>query len=98
MDYNGCMFVGRQKELALLRQLKQKHAASLFVCKGRRRIGKSRLVSEFAKEGFRFLEFQGLSPRDGQSNVSQLQNFVDQLVKQSALPQLTVGDWGQALC
>lgn len=39
------MFIGREKEITRLQDLFQKKAPSLVVCKGRRRIGKSTLVS-----------------------------------------------------
>ncbi len=42
-------FIGREYELEILRDLLSMRVASLAVIKGRRRIGKSRLVEEFAK-------------------------------------------------
>ena len=42
-------FIGRAPELERLNQIAEKNSASLVVIKGRRRIGKSRLVKEFAK-------------------------------------------------
>ncbi len=42
-------FIGREEELKLLGHLLSKKSASLVVIKGRRRIGKSRLIEEFAK-------------------------------------------------
>ena len=43
------IFVGRKKELKDLTTLLNKKTASLVVVKGRRRIGKSRLIAEFSK-------------------------------------------------
>ena len=43
-------FIGRSIELAQLNDLLQKKTSSLVVVKGRRRIGKSRLIEEFAKK------------------------------------------------
>ena len=43
------MFVGRETELEDLAALWRKGTASLVACRGRRRIGKSRLVNEFSK-------------------------------------------------
>ena len=43
------MFVGRERELELLSSLWDKSTASLVSCRGRRRIGKSSLIEEFAK-------------------------------------------------
>lgn len=43
-------FIGRSRELRQLKDLFDRQVASLVVIKGRRRIGKSRLVKEFAKD------------------------------------------------
>jgi len=40
------MFVGREKEIKSLSELWEKETASLVVCRGRRRIGKSTLIEE----------------------------------------------------
>ena len=42
------MFYGREDILADLSELWRKSAASLVPCRGRRRIGKSTLIEEFA--------------------------------------------------
>ena len=42
-------YIGRKKFLQQLTNLEQKPKASIVVIKGRRRVGKSRLVEEFAK-------------------------------------------------
>lgn len=42
-------FVGREKELHQLQDLWNYNIARFVVIKGRRRIGKSRLIEEFAK-------------------------------------------------
>lgn len=62
-------FIGRAKELSYLHDLTQKKASSLAVIRGRRRIGKSRLVEEFAKN-YRFLNFSGLPPTEETSAQS----------------------------
>ena len=43
-------FVGRTEELQRLRGLSDSRSASLVVLRGRRRIGKSRLLKEFGKD------------------------------------------------
>jgi len=48
------MFIGREKEFKQLLTLLDKSSASMGVVKGRRRIGKSRLVEEFGKEASLF--------------------------------------------
>src|SRR3989304_2652231 len=43
-------FIGREAEMDRLKGLLKKRSASLIVVRGRRRIGKSRLLAEFGKE------------------------------------------------
>ena len=43
------MFVGRKEELKVLLDLWEKRGSSLVVCSGRRRVGKSTLIEEFAR-------------------------------------------------
>ena len=53
------MFVGREAEMKRLDGLWKKSVSSLVTIRGRRRIGKSTLVSEFAKRsGARFLKLE----------------------------------------
>lgn len=87
-------FIGRKPELKALQDLKNKKTASLFVCKGRRRVGKSRLIKEFGKSFDCYIEIQGLAPAEGQNNQDQIDNFVSQLKKQSKLPNVSVSTWG----
>jgi len=89
------MFIGRDREIELLTQLFRKKTASLVICKGRRRIGKSTLIQEFGKK-YTFLEFQGLPPREGISSKDQLGAFSGQLAKQTGLPTLSLESWPQA--
>ena len=42
-------FIGRETEMERLKGLLNKKSASLIVARGRRRIGKSRLLAEFGK-------------------------------------------------
>lgn len=90
------MFIGRKQELAVLTGLSQKSVASLVVCKGRRRIGKSALATQFGQTQKIFFQFQGLSPREGQTNQHQLAHFAEQLAKQAGLPRLTFQNWSEA--
>lgn len=70
------MFIGREEELALLGRLWNKSCASLVTCRGRRRIGKSRLIEEFAlRSQSAFICLDGLAPRVGLDNAAQLKNF-----------------------
>lgn len=54
------LFIGRKTELKQLKRQFEKRTASLIVVKGRRRIGKSRLIEEFGKH-YKFYELVGLA-------------------------------------
>lgn len=70
-------FLGRQKELSLIRERSLTDTAQLTVVYGRRRIGKTRLIEEAARRG-RLIVFDGL---EGQSTRVQQQSFLKQLAK-----------------
>ncbi|MBR1744940.1 MAG: ATP-binding protein, partial [Fibrobacter sp.] len=77
------MFVGRTTELERLQTLWKKSVASLVTIRGRRRIGKSTLVLEFAKRSkAKFIKLEGLQPVDEVNNETQLAAFDKQLTKQ----------------
>ncbi len=86
-------FFGRKNELESLASLTQKKVSSLLVIRGRRRIGKSRLVKEFAKK-YRFLSFAGLPPTPKTTAQSQRNVFAEQLATHLHLPKLHATDWG----
>jgi len=85
-------FVGRTKELARLKDLTNKRSASLVVVQGRRRIGKSRLVQEFAKD-YRFLSFAGIAPNTNTDSQKQKDEFARQLSANLNYTALRSGDW-----
>ena len=43
-------FIGREKELAALKELYLQNSFQLFVLYGRRRVGKTTLLNEFSKD------------------------------------------------
>lgn len=86
------IFIGRTEELGLLEGLAKSHRSTLIVIKGRRRIGKSRLVSEFAKNK-RFLSFVGSSPIKSVSAQDQRDVFANQLSALFHLPPFQFTDW-----
>lgn len=92
------MFIGREEELADLTQLWKKQTSSFVTCRGRRRIGKSSLIEEFARRSdCRFIEIAGAAPQPKMSNADQLANFVAQLALQSDMPRnLVVANWLEA--
>jgi AAA+ ATPase superfamily predicted ATPase len=87
-------FFGRKKELETLTDLFKKGSASLVVVQGRRRIGKSRLVVEFAKN-YRFYSFSGLPPVEETTAQSQRDDFSRQLNTQTGLPEVKADDWSK---
>jgi len=89
------MFLGRKQELSRLSRLKRLKKASLVVVKGRRRIGKSTLVQEFAK-GKRFISLSGLPPAQGMTEQKQRDEFGDQLCAQLGLPRVSFPTWSDA--
>ena len=91
------MFIGREYELDALMSLWKRPGAALVTCRGRRRIGKSTLVAEFARRsGARFLVLEGKAPEPGMGNGDQLASFREQLQTQTtgAVPELKT--WFQA--
>ena len=91
---NFLPFVGRKAELAELERFSKKKTASLIVIKGRRRIGKSRLVSEFAKTRV-FYAFMGLPPHAATTAQSQRDEFAKQLSANTGLPEIKADDWSK---
>ena len=85
-------FIGRKKELEQLELLQRKKSSSLIVVKGRRRVGKSRLIREFASKT-RFLRFSGIPPEEKITDQIQRDVFAHQLGEQLGLPGLIASDW-----
>jgi AAA+ ATPase superfamily predicted ATPase len=85
-------FVGRENELKSLNGLLEKKTASLVVIRGRRRIGKSRLITEFAKN-IKFFSFAGLPPKKNVTAQIQRDEFAKQLSIQSEVPDIKATDW-----
>lgn len=89
-------FIGRKNELERLESLRKKK--SLVVVKGRRRVGKSRLIHYFASSysDNRLWDFAGLAPQDGMDAQSQRDHFARQLAIHLKLPPFTFQDWTDA--
>ncbi len=85
-------FYGRERELDRLKGLFGKRSSSLITLRGRRSIGKTRLVQEFAK-GYTFYHFTGLVPTSATTKQSQLEEFSRQLTEQTGLPRFRVDSW-----
>jgi len=85
-------FVGRKNEMARLKGLFDKRSASLIVVRGRRRIGKSRLLAEFGKEMKSFF-FSGNPPVRKTTAQSQRSDFANQL-ERVGIGGVKSDDWG----
>ena len=86
------MFIGREGEKARLEGLLHKNSASFIVVRGRRRIGKSRLLTEFGKEMKSFF-FSGIPPVRKTTAKIQREEFSRQLEREG-LPGIKPDDWG----
>lgn len=90
-------FIGRERELESLLGLCGKRVSSLVTCRGRRRIGKSRLIAEFASRiGARFIHLEGVKPQPGFSNEVELHEFARQLSVQVHKTVKTPESWLEA--
>jgi len=91
-------FIGREIELGRLDTLHKKQAPGLVVVKGRRRVGKSRLIAEFASKHpqNKLWDFAGLAPQNGMSSQSQRDHFARQLAMLLNMPPFTCQDWSDA--
>lgn len=91
-------FIGRERELKRLHTLLEQPCSSIVVIKGRRRIGKSRLATEFARTRHcKLLAFTGLAPDPEITVKQQLDHFAHQLCIQLNLPgNFTFDDWNDA--
>lgn len=85
-------FVGRQKELDLLNGLFKKGSASFVAVKGRRRIGKSRLIREFG-QACRFISLSGIAPVKGITPSKQRKAFAEQLAQKLHIPEPKADNW-----
>lgn len=89
----GTRFYGRERELGILSELLEKQVASLVVLKGRRRIGKSRLMEEFGQQ-LRTLTFEGIPPKDDKVTAQdQRDHMANEMNRELSLRGLKADDW-----
>ncbi len=88
-------FIGRRYELETLENLSCQKS-NLIVVKGRRRIGKSRLIREFGRTKT-FLEFSGLAPEGNMNGQTQRDHFANQCMQQFNQTPFTFNDWSHSL-
>lgn len=85
-------FFGREAELKLLNQFFRKKTASLIVVRGRRRIGKSRLIEEFSA-GHTVYSLSGVAPTKKTTAQMQRDEFAFQLGQFLDIPGIKAEDW-----
>ena len=85
-------FIGRKEELTELNDLLSKKVSSLITIKGQHRIGKSRLIDEFAKK-YKTYKFIGLPPDRNLNAQMQRDEFMHVLCDYANLPYLKVDNW-----
>ena len=91
-------FFGRDDLLRQMSELWQKRTSSLVTCRGRRRVGKSTLVEEFAKRSdSAFIKLEGLRPKKGMTNETQLAFFAEKLSAQTGREIPVPTSWYAAL-
>lgn len=86
-------FIGRQEEQLALENLLKRQSASMVVVKGRRRIGKSRLLDVFSHSFQRSFVFAGLPPTKSTTAQVQRDEFAGQLVRQTGAINFNKDDW-----
>ena len=90
-------FFGREQQLEKLDALWRKGTSSFVVVAGRRRIGKSTLVEEFAaRSRCTFIELVGLAPDERMTNQLQIDNFCERLAKATGMPEAKADCWPKA--
>ena len=92
-------FVGRDLELAKLKELARLNVPSLVVIKGRRRVGKSRLATEFAARlsGYRSILITGMAPDEKVTAADEREDFASQLSRGLSIPAPRADDWNTLL-
>ena len=91
------MFYGRDDVLNDLMALWGKRVSSLITCRGRRRIGKSTLIEQFARKSkARFIKIEGVKPDATMTNAVQLANFGKYLALQSEAEDSVPASWAVA--
>ena len=91
------MFFGREDLLEQLSSLWNKRVSSLVTCRGRRRIGKSTLIEQFAiRSKARFLKIEGVRPERKTTSHDELAAFARQLADQCGCERTPPLDWSDA--
>jgi len=90
------MFIGRKDILSDLETLWRKRTSSIVACRGRRRIGKSTLIREFARRtADAYIEIEGLAPsiEKPMTNQDEIDHFVSVLDDQTGCGFSKIDRW-----
>ena len=91
------MFYGRETQIEQLNSLWDKRVSSLVTCRGRRRVGKSTLVEEFARRSkARFVKIEGVRPTSQTTSGDERMAFIRQLSRQTSAAKVMPEDWMEA--
>ena len=91
------MFIGRERELEDLTGFWGRDQGVLITCRGRRRIGKSTLISEFASRTAKtFISIVGLAPRKGMTDARQRRNFCEKIAEYAERDYVAADTWSKA--
>ena len=91
------MFIGRERDLKDLEALWGRDHGVLVTCRGRRRIGKSTLIEEFAaRSADRFICIEGLPPRKGMTDSIQRKWFCEKVAEYSGREVVAAATWSLA--
>ena len=91
------MFIGREKQIDLLDGLWGRDSGVLVTCRGRRRIGKSTLVEEFAaRAAAKFISIEGLAPHKRMSDAVQRRRFCEKVAEYASRPFENAETWALA--
>ena len=91
------MFIGRERQIDLLDGLWGRDSGVLVTCRGRRRIGKSTLIEEFAaRSAAKFISIEGLAPHKRMSDAVQRRRFCERVAEYASRPFENAETWSLA--
>lgn len=91
------MFIGRKQEIRDLNAFWGRDHGVLITCRGRRRIGKSTLIAEFASQSAHtFFSIVGLAPRKGMTDARQRRHFCEKVAELGERKYRPATTWSMA--
>lgn len=91
------MFIGRTQEIRDLNAFWGRDHGVLITCRGRRRIGKSTLIAEFATQSAQtFFSIVGLAPRKGMTDARQRRHFCEKIAELGERKYRPAATWSKA--